>query len=132
MAWGRRANAREWPNTLYKRARERHLKKGFEIEDFNLTKEWIEERVLEGECEVTGIPFQLDKPLFPWEKRPFKPSLDRIDEEFGYETENIQVVIHMYNVARNRYSEDDLIQMAEAIVNKRKSAQEENEIQEAA
>ena len=80
-----------------------------------LTVEWIEQRLLQGVCEVTGIAFERKG-----DRRPFMPSIDRIDSSKGYTPENCRVVLWIINAAKQALPEDDfqsaLRQVAEAVV----------------
>ena len=86
--------------------------------EFSLTPEWVEQRLLAGACEVTGIPFVLG--VF---RHAFLPSIDRIDSSKGYTPENCRVVLWMINAAKNDLAEDDFLsalrQVAEAVVERR-------------
>lgn len=92
--------------------RRRAKKRG---KDFSLTLEWVDERLLAGVCEVTGISFAMKG-----SRHPFMPSIDRIDSSKGYTPENSRVVLWMINAAKNDLAEDDFLsalrQVAEAVV----------------
>ena len=45
------------------------------------------------------------------------PSLDRIDNSKGYILSNVQLVVYQYNVAKNKGTEQELIQLAKDILN---------------
>ncbi len=69
--------------------------------NFQITKKWIERKLLKECCEVTGIGFDYTKPKPHYNANPFAPSLDRIDCRKGYTYKNTQVVIWAYNVAKS-------------------------------
>jgi transcription elongation factor Elf1 len=100
-------------NLLYHDALKSSKKRGHA---FNLRKEWIEEKVRSGKCEVTGIPFDLDS------RNPWMPSLDRKIPSLGYIEENCQVVVWIYNTAKQEFKHEDVLVLADALLNK----QEEN------
>lgn len=50
-------------------------------------------------------------------------SLDRIDNDKGYEIENIRLVCWQVNVFKNNWTDEQMISMARAIVDKAKSSQ---------
>lgn len=52
----------------------------------------------DGRCEVTGIPFTLANETKS-KRRPFAPSLDRIDSERGYSPGNVRLVCICVNAA---------------------------------
>lgn len=67
-------------------------------EDFDITPEWILERLLKGTCEVSGIPFVMDGVG----QHALSPSIDRIDSSKGYTKENSRVVVWLFNVAKGQ------------------------------
>ncbi len=69
--------------------------------NFEITKLWVEKKLLRCCCEVTGIGFDYTKPKPHYNANPFAPSLDRIDSTKGYSYRNTQVVIWGYNVAKS-------------------------------
>jgi hypothetical protein len=87
---------------------------------FELTREWLEERVRAGRCEVTGLPFELATYSRGTRFSPWAPSIDRLDPTGHYAPENCQVVIWMYNLCKNKWADADVLRMAEALVSKQK------------
>lgn len=75
-----------------------------------ITRQWIENKINLGKCEITQLPFTLDIKKGPW-----TPSLDRIDNTKGYTEENVKVVVCIYNFAKNQYTHQDVITLAKAI-----------------
>jgi hypothetical protein len=115
----RRAQKRKETSNAWHRAgrlvtwiRARAARRGWE---FDLTRDWVEEKLNAGRCEVTGIPLELDKPdgyaLYPW-----APSIDRIDSAKGYTQENCRMVVWAYNVAKAEWGDQDVLRMAKALV----------------
>jgi len=45
-------------------------------------------------------------------------SIDRIDSQFGYIKENIQLVHKMVNMCKQQYSQEDFVEMCAAVANK--------------
>jgi hypothetical protein len=82
--------------------------------EFDLTREWAIEKMA-GVCEVTGLPFELDKPdgyrFYPW-----APSVDRIDCKRGYTQDNCRLVVWIYNMAKSEWCDEDVLKMARALV----------------
>ncbi|WP_247888954.1 hypothetical protein [Azospirillum brasilense] len=72
-----------------------------------------------GECQMTGITFNLDDGR-TWDS----PSLDRIDCSKGYTPENTRVVLYCINVMANTWGENKIVEIANAImaVRRQKSA----------
>lgn len=67
---------------------------------FGLSTEWIARRILRGKCELTGVPFILER------KSPYMPSLDRIDSSKFYTPDNCRLVLLMLNLAKRDWAED--------------------------
>jgi hypothetical protein len=92
---------------------------------FDLTPEWIEERLQKGTCEMTGVKFQLSTGR---KKAPFQPSLDQILPGAGYTQDNVQLVCLCYNFAKHTFHPADVLIMAEGLLNthlrKRKERQQ--------
>lgn len=65
-------------------------------------------------CARTGIVFDM-----AWRvgRKPFAPSVDRIDNTRGYEPGNIQIVCNMYNQAKHVHTDADVLLFAKALVN---------------
>jgi len=94
-------------NLLYHDASKSSKKRGHK---FDLRKEWIEEKLQAGKCEVTGIPFVFDS------RNPWMPSLDRKIPSLGYIEENCQVVVWIYNTAKQEFKHEDVIVLANALL----------------
>ena len=79
-----------------------------------LTKEWIEERLKGGVCEITGVKFDfksLGKGM-----RKYAPSLDRQNPKQGYTEENTRVVVWIYNLWKSTYSDNEVVEFAKIVV----------------
>ena len=101
-------------NSLFYSARSRAKKKNI---PFELTKEWVEEKVKAGVCERTGIKFVLSPLGTGRGKGDAKaPSLDKIDPNKGYTLENTRVVINNYNKFKGIDNDAEMIKIARAIV----------------
>ena len=79
-----------------------------------LTPEWIMAKLKLGTCEVTGLPFTYGLEA----RNPWSPSLDRIDPKVGYSLNNTRVVVWIYNASKNVFHDQDVMLMAQALVNK--------------
>lgn len=82
----------------------------------NLTLSWVIDRLKRGKCEITGIDFVLNDTS--WEK--YGPSIDRIDSSLGYFEENCRMVVLQYNLAKNAWTNQDVIQFAKDVVKNEK------------
>jgi len=93
-------------------ARFRAKKKGLE---FCLTAADISGALDAGVCELTRIPFNFDDGK-TWDS----PSLDRIDSRLGYTPKNVRVVLYCLNVMANVWGENKIIEIADAIMDRRR------------
>jgi hypothetical protein len=93
------------------RSRARKLRLPFDLDKHTGD---IQQRIDAGECEMTGVRFDLDA------KRAFNsPSIDRIKPSDGYVYTNIRVVCLAMNCALNDWGEDVLMQVLKAWEGKR-------------
>ena len=89
---------------------------------FDLTKEWIKEKLDRGCCEVTGIPFDLSNRNPGSRKKgagnvqKYAPSLDRLNPQGGYTKDNVRLVVWMYNVGKQNYTHNELVEFAHILV----------------
>ena len=93
-------------------ARFRAKKKGLE---FTITTADIDPKIKYGLCELTGIRFNL-KNGKTWDS----PSIDRIDSSKGYTKDNVRVVLYCVNVMANTWGANKIVEIAKAIVERRK------------
>lgn len=68
-----------------------------------------------GACPRTGFKFDLS-PHAEHHRNPLSPSLDRIDGTKGYIKGNIQIVCSWYNIAKNEYSDAQMVAFCQAVV----------------
>lgn len=83
---------------------------------FELTLEWIKERLERGICDVTGLPFDFKKPANGNHFSPLSPSIDRIDSSKPYTKENCRVVCMIYNVCKGQWTDSDVLSFAKALI----------------
>jgi len=86
--------------------------------EFTLTPKWFEERLERNKCEITGIPFQFTNDGM--RLNPFSPHVDRIDSSKGYTEANSQMVCAIYNMAKLDWQHDDVVKLAEAVLDRHK------------
>ena len=96
-AWAIANPIRYRARTLVNGAKQRAKKKGL---PFDLTTDWVENKLIDGRCEITDIKFYIK----PYSKRedyvrvhPHSPSLDQILPSEGYTMDNVQIVCDQVN-----------------------------------
>lgn len=78
--------------------------------DLDQHVEEINDRVLRGYCELTGLPFNAGDAAREWDS----PTLDRIRAERGYVLSNVRVVCWGINAALGNWGADAMLQIVEA------------------
>jgi hypothetical protein len=68
-----------------------------------------------GRCAVSGMAFGLQIVGDGEAKRPFAPSLDRIDRHKSYRRKNVRLVVSIANFAMNAWGDIPLLQLTSAI-----------------
>jgi hypothetical protein len=77
---------------------------------------WIMEKLMLGQCELTGLPFDLS-PASDFSSNPYSPSLDKIDSKIkDYTSENTRVVLTAVNKALNEYGEQTMLPILKAMI----------------
>ena len=90
---------------MYRNARKRAFRNG---KAFDLTIEWIESAVRE---------FREKNFSSLINGNPFRPSLDRVDGKIGYLKTNVRIVWVIENLARNRFSDDQVVEFCRRKLN---------------
>ena len=70
-----------------------------------------------GCCAFSGMPFSLEVVGDGQAKRPFAPSLDRIDRHKPYQRDNVRLVAAVANFAMNAWGDEPVLRMANALCN---------------
>jgi hypothetical protein len=86
---------------------------------YTLTAEGIADTLstLGDRCELTGLPFDCEKKIgSEWMRRPMAPSLDRKDNQSGYEPWNLRIVCTCVNIAINEWGLANFEQVCRAFV----------------
>ena len=105
--WNKAGQVRE---TMVQQSR----KRGWPPPEF--TREEIYVIMLNGRCSKTGIPFNCDL-REDGTRNPWAPSPDRIDSSKPYMKENVQWVCVMYNLAKQNWTDEEVMHMARELVN---------------
>lgn len=111
-----RVHVANWPAEIFQQAKRRATVKGIK---FTITVEDIKQLALkcQGCCMLTGIPFRFDKlQMGRCHKRPFVPSIDRIDSKAGYSRKNIRIVCAAVNAALGEWGDSVFSIVAHAYV----------------
>ena len=98
-----RATAGGRARQLFNDASRRAKAKGL---TFNITIEDVQSILDRGYCEITRIPFVLGS------NSPYSPSLERKDSNLGYTRDNVVVVVLIYNVCKNKWRHEDVLDFA--------------------
>lgn len=107
---------------LINNARARSVSKNIEID---LPLEWLEEKLIKNECEITKLPFDLSKP--DGHARRFNaPSLDRIDKTKGYTPENTRLVLWLVNCALSEYGSEIVLPVLKLMVKEMENVTEKS------
>lgn len=66
-----------------------------------------------GRCEITGLPFSMERSSYY--RRPYAPSVDRIDNQLDYTYDNCRLVIYAVNCALNEWGMDVFRTISDAL-----------------
>lgn len=98
---------------LLSAAKHRANKKGAPV---GIDQAWIVERLKTG-CPRTGVKFTLLETSEGYGNRgPYVPSLDQIHPDLGYTKDNVQVVCWWYNAAKQRFSDEEVLELCRRVV----------------
>lgn len=97
---------------LYNSAKKRSKKFNLEI---NITANWIDQKLIKGFCELTGLPFDF-KSSEKYFINPYSPSIDRINSEKGYTKDNVRIVLSSVNAALGEHGEEQMLPILKAMV----------------
>ena len=88
--------------------------------NFDLTLEFLKELWVKqnGKCAATGLV--LDTKYIQTKKQrknksPYQASLDRIDNNKGYTKDNVRFVCYMFNIARNDFSDEQVLDFCQKV-----------------
>lgn len=82
---------------------------------WELTKDQVHDMIINTKfCSISGLPLTLEVDATDGS------SIDRIDSNKGYFTDNVQVVSKRVNVAKNTMTDEEFIKMCESVTNHQK------------
>ena len=79
---------------------------------FDLTKEWLMEKLNKGVCEITNEPFDFSLPKSTSYYNPYAPSVDKIDPKKGYTKDNCRIVLIAINFGMNEWGLETYLKIA--------------------
>ena len=88
----RRSSIQQRSGRMLYDAKKRSIKKNI---PFNLTREWIQQKLVFGRCELSALPFEYGAKK--GRLSPFTPSIDRIVPALGYTQQNCRVICYCLN-----------------------------------
>ena len=99
----------ERAKTIYYGAKTRARKKRL---PFDLTVDWIHDKIKQGYCEVTSLPFshKIQKP-----PHRFAPSIDKVLPSLGYVKQNCRMVALMVNHIKRDYTDEEVADVGLAL-----------------
>ena len=115
----RRASPYGRSQNLISDARNSSKKRKLEI---NISRDWIEEKLNRGICELTGLPFDFTPSKNTYLNK-FAPSLDRINSSKGYTKDNVRVVLCAVNLALGQYNDEEMLPILKAMITGIENAQ---------
>ena len=104
----------KWARDLVHSARARNNARESRV-DFSMDDLIFAWEACRGCCAVSGLSFNLLIVGDGQAKRPFAPSLDRIDRHKPYQRDNVRLVVSIANFAMNAWGAEPLLQLATAV-----------------
>lgn len=107
----------KWAASLFRQTKKNAGVRGIE---FALDRRDLVEMVAasNGKCSVTGMALEIASLERKGMRRPWMPSIDRINSDLGYTPDNCRIVCVAANLAMGQWGESVLIDMARAIAAK--------------
>lgn len=102
--YNRKGNFTYFLNKIRNKKHGKAAKLGFNIDESYLTELWENQN---HKCALTGIEMMLR--VAEVNSLPTTVSIDRIDSDIGYVKGNIQLICHSINLAKNDFTNDEII-----------------------
>ena len=102
-----------WSARILARIKHRAKAKGIE---YNLDLNWYRNKLKTMKCEVTGLNFA-DNFWGKGKISPYTPTIDKKDPSLGYTKENCQIVVWIYNAAKQNFTHNDVVNLAQSLKN---------------
>jgi hypothetical protein len=100
--------------SLIGNAKRRSKERNVELE---IGADWVEQQLIKGNCQITGIPFNLEPTPKHLTRRWDAPSLDRINKHLPYNETNTRVVLWAVNCALSEYGTEIMLPIFKAMIN---------------
>jgi len=116
----KRETQSDWAKKLFYSVRSNARTRGIDVYiDYN----WILSQFESGDrrCAISGIPFDFGYNS-KYRRRPFAPSVDRIDSSLPYTPENCRLVCCVANYAMNSWDDEVLIKLAHGVARMNKDS----------
>lgn len=99
--------------------RSRSKRKGL---PFDLDMEWLKEELVKNNfcCARSNLPLTPSREDKAGKRGiyPTTISLDKVDPTKGYTKDNVEVVCYLYNISKNKFTTEDVIEMAKGVLEK--------------
>lgn len=99
-------------NALYNGAKSRAIKRN---QPFLIDRQHIQNGLIAGYCQKTYMPFIFSN-KYEGAQHPMAPSIDKINPNGIYEPSNVQYVCWWYNVAKQKWTDEFVLDMANQLV----------------
>ena len=82
---------------------------------FDLDLEWVRGGLRSG-CPMTGEKYVIGQGTNYSNRHPLTPSIDKVNPKLGYTKDNCRVVSWFYNMAKQQWSDEEVLELCKKIV----------------